>query len=271
MAVGPCKVRGCARSGEGRERAWRGIGRRGEGDDVRGTWRDVSRRPDVPSVIQRPRRAGPARIPLVAGRRIQPGARTSRGAAAARMRGPRLPWGPHPSAPTRVHPLPRTAWGRGYTPSWVHQISRSALDCASSPRRRTSGRRCREFIRPGTAEASTSMPAAAPWLVRVRGWILRRAGSGVRDGLVRLRLRMTASRSGRCGVRAGEAPSGTRQRPESGLSAFPAAGSPALRRVSAPRGRGPERHPSAWTGAVRRAKDHGVDVPTVVAAVSPPP
>ena len=38
------------------------------------------------------------------------------------------------------------------------------------------------------------------------------------------------SRFGRCGVRAGEAPSGTRPRPESGLSAFPAAGSPALAR-----------------------------------------
>jgi len=35
------------------------------------------------------------------------------------------------------------------------------------------------------------------------------------------------SRFGRCGVRDVEAPSGTRQRPESGLSAFPAAGSPA--------------------------------------------
>ena len=33
----------------------------------------------------------------------------------SRMQKPRLPWGPHPSSLMLVHPLPQTAWERGYT------------------------------------------------------------------------------------------------------------------------------------------------------------
>jgi hypothetical protein len=50
----------------------------------------------------------------------------------------------------------RTGWCGGFAPldDKPSRMGRCrALDCACSPRRRTSGRRCREFIRPSTAEA----------------------------------------------------------------------------------------------------------------------
>jgi hypothetical protein len=97
-----------------------------------------------------------------------------------------------PLAALSPRPFPRKR-GRGRIRSRFGRPR--AHDCACSPRRRTLGLCCRDFSRPSRAEASASVTAAAPGLVRVRGQILRPATGVLRASAARLGLRMTG-----CGV-----------------------------------------------------------------------
>ena len=121
-------------------------------------------------------------------------------------------------------PLPRPlpaccACGEGRIRLWCRWPR--ALDCACSPRRRTSGRCCRDFSRPSRAEASAFVTAAAPGMRSGRGWILRPARCPVRASEARLGLRMTP------GPGRATSPNSHRRKPvrEGGLRVFVAANS----------------------------------------------
>ena len=86
---------------------------------------------------------------------------------------------------------PRHAPATRRTRREVLPLSRSGRGERAAGGMRRSSRNAPPSANRDETEAHAPVTAAAPRLVRFRRWILRRARHGVRDGTVRLRLRMT--------------------------------------------------------------------------------